>query len=245
MRIKYVLEIDGIMHDIPQRCIKNWDNIKCTYKRADFNGVTRSFSTQFEFVDEAYTLLMDLYFRDGFMAEGILHLYTITDRWEWEEQFNAPIDFSSLTWDSHILKVNCLDNGLAAVIKANKSTKYELEIGNEIKPDNRMNFDRIPMSENITYAFTNGDSYENSADILVNQMQGTRVWLGNVGAEITVNRVIDWNDDQEDNDDGYLFKAIKDVEVKLQYSYTYRSDSGNESGISFGLRPFTGVCGSS
>ena len=240
MRIKYVLEIDGIMHDIPQRCIKNWDNIKCTYKRADFNGVTRSFSTQFEFVDEAYTLLMDLYFRDGFMAEGILHLYTITDRWEWEEQFNAPIDFSSLTWDSNILKVNCLDNGLAAVIKANKSTKYELEIGNEIKPDNRMNFDRIPMSENITYAFTNGDSYENSADILVNQMQGTRVWLGNVGEEITVNRVIDWNDDQEDNDDGYLFKAIKDVEVKLQYSYTYRSDSGNESGISFGLRVLRG-----
>ena len=110
MLTKYFIEIDGNKQEIPQRCIKNWDEVKCAYKRADYSGVTRSFTSQFEFVGEVYDMLMALYLRDGFNASAILYLYTITDRWEWEERFVAPIDFSSLVWNDYTLKVNCIDN---------------------------------------------------------------------------------------------------------------------------------------
>jgi len=145
MLTKYYIEIDGTKHEIPQRCIKNWDEVKCAYKRADYSGITRSFTSQFEFVNEAYDMIMALYLRDGFNASAILSLYTITDRWEWEERFSAPLDFSSLTWDSHILKVNCIDNSLAALIKSRKTTKYELVVGQDILVEDKLLYDRVAM----------------------------------------------------------------------------------------------------
>lgn len=80
MLTKYFIEIDGQRTEIPNECIKNWDEVRCAYKRADFSGVTRSFSSQFEFVGDAYDMLMALYLRDGFNAVATLYLYTITDR---------------------------------------------------------------------------------------------------------------------------------------------------------------------
>lgn len=145
MLTKYYIEIDGTKHEIPQRCIKNWDEVKCAYKRADYSGITRSFTSQFEFVNEAYDMIMALYLRDGFNASAILSLYTITDRWEWEERFSAPLDFSSLTWDSHILKVNCIDNSLAALIKSRKTTKYEFVVGQDILVEDKLLYDRVAM----------------------------------------------------------------------------------------------------
>ena len=61
MLTKYFIEIDGQRTEIPNECIKNWDEVRCAYKRADFSGVTRSFSSQFEFVGDAYDMLMALF----------------------------------------------------------------------------------------------------------------------------------------------------------------------------------------
>lgn len=233
MLTKYLIEIDGQKVEIPKECIKNWDEIQCVYKRTDFSGVTRSFTSQFEFVGEMYDKLVALYLRDGFASSAILFLFIITDRWEWVEQFSCPLDFSTIKWDSHVLQINCVDNSVAALIKANKSTKYEFEIGSDIVSKHTFNFDRIPMSESVTYGFTNGDTYANSADILVHQMQNTRMWMGCTGQEITINQTIAWNDDQEDNEDGYLFSVEKDVEVTLDLEYSYRSDEGNKDVMQF------------
>ena len=61
MLTKYYIEIDGVKAEMPRGCLKNWDEIKCVYKRSDFSGVTRSFTTQFEFVGEMYDKLMASY----------------------------------------------------------------------------------------------------------------------------------------------------------------------------------------
>lgn len=235
MLTKYCIEIDGEKREIPNSCIRNWDEVKCAYKRADFSGVTRSFTSQFEFVGEAYDMLINLYLRDGFNAVAVLCLLTITDRWEWEERFSAPIDFSSLTWDNHVLKANCIDNSLAALIKANKGTKYEFAVGREIKTGGVFHFDRLPMQENLTYEFTQGGEYNDCADLLVTCKTGENPFLGNVGSELTINKAIDWNDDQTTDADSYLFKAVKDIVITLDYDISWRKDAGTEQATHIGI----------
>ena len=168
MLTKYYLEIDGIKQEIPQRCIKNWDEIRCAYKRADYSGVTRSFTSQFEFVNEAYDMLMNLYLRDGLKAVAILYLYTITDRWEWAEKFNAPIDFASLVWNNHILKVNCIDNSLASLIKSRKSTNYEFIIGDNIIPSHNLSYDRLKLLNTVCHSIV-GDGTTEGGSIILNE----------------------------------------------------------------------------
>lgn len=197
MLTKYYLEIDGIKHEVPSQCIKNWDEIKCVYKRADFSGVTRSFTSQFEFVGEFYDKLIELYLRYGVNAKATFTLMTITDRWEWEEQFTADLDFSSITWDNYIVKINCIDDSLASSIKARKGTKYEFVVGQDIPVRNSLLFDRITMRNSCvheiqgdgtnrnfgdyvdlkptslkrlpTYVVGNGETYENSPVLYTDQ----------------------------------------------------------------------------
>ena len=51
MRTKYILHIDGTDYELRDDDLENWEQIKCSYKRASFDGVVRSFSSQFEFVN--------------------------------------------------------------------------------------------------------------------------------------------------------------------------------------------------
>ena len=61
MLTKYILTIGSEKHEISSAQVRNWDQLLCAYSRKDFNGIVRSFSSKFEFVNEAYDLLLDLY----------------------------------------------------------------------------------------------------------------------------------------------------------------------------------------
>ena len=50
MRIKYRLVINGDATELPDDNIKNWDEVKCVLTRKNYEGVTRSISSKFEFV---------------------------------------------------------------------------------------------------------------------------------------------------------------------------------------------------
>lgn len=216
MLTKYYLEIDGIKTEIPTRCIKNWDEVMCAYKRANYSGVTRSFTSQFEFVHEAYDMLMALYMRDGFSAVAILSLYTITDRWEWEKRFEAPVDFSSITWDNYVLRVNCIDNSLAALIKANKGTKYEFVVGKDITVDEKLSYDRIKMSNSVSHeVMGNGDSsgLTDGSVAIVQSSDLKRLPTYVVGdAETYENSPISYGD-ESDSSGSYFIKIVNPVSV--------------------------------
>lgn len=224
MLTRYIIEADGIKHEIPQRCVKNWDEIKCAYKRTDYSGITRSFTSQFEFVGEAYDMLMNLYLRDGVNAVAVLYLYTITDRWGLEERFAAPIDFTSITWNGYVLKVNCIDNSLAALIKANKSTKYEFTVGDEVETYKPLHFDRIPI-ENLFKVNIIGESNDEDASMTIsfpNMREGKVVRIpvydASGDSDILINRKIVWHD-QTDEDDSYLIEAIENVTLELDAGF--------------------------
>lgn len=236
MLTKFILHINGIDYELRDDDLKNWDEIRCSYKRNSYDGVVRSFTSQFEFVNRAYELLMDAYLKDRFNAQATIEVLTINDRWIYETQFACPLDFSTIEWDSYVLMLNAVDNSVAAFIKANKSTKYELEIGTAISNDKTLKLDRIPMQESLLYGFTQGDSSEDSEDIAVTFGMNEHPWVGNKGSETLINQTLDWEDDQTTDLSSYLFKAVRDIKVKFSYNYEYRSNQSYGDTVSFALR---------
>lgn len=219
MLTKYYIEIDGIKAEVPKECLKNWDEIKCVYKRSDFSGVTRSFTSQFEFVGEMYDRLMALYLRDGVNARAVLSLYTITNEWAWEEQFTCDLDFSSIEWDNHIVKMNCIDDSLASAIKARKSTKYEFVVGQDIPVANTLQFDRITMRNSCVHEITGNETARGSSKVLLYPANLKRLPTYLVGdGETYENSPILFQDQSDESGACFLevVSTAKDVEIIIE-----------------------------
>lgn len=237
MLTKYILHIGLTDYELQDEDLKNWDEIRCSYKRSSYDGVVRSFTSKFEFVNRAYELLKDVYLCEGFNANVILEVLTMNDSWTFDKQFECPLDFSTIEWENGILSINAVDNSIAALIKANKSTKYELLVGSQIPTAGNLKITRLPMKENLIYGFTQGVSYDDCEDITVSFKQGELPWVGNKGSEIVINQTLDWNDDQETDPGSHILKAIKDVKVKFSYRMGYRSNrTANSVGFSLLVR---------
>lgn len=226
MLTKIILHIGADEYELSHDDLRNWDDVRCSYKRADYDGVVRSFTSKFEFVNRAKDILWELYVRDRFSADASLSVHTANDRWVFEERFRCRLDFSTVSMESSTLKIGGIDNSLAALIKANKNTKYEFIIGEELNRDAVLSFDRIPMMENVTYEFTQGTSHDDCADITVQFERGCLPFVGSVGSEIVVNKSLLWNDDQSTDPSSYLLRAYKDVDVEMEYELEWRTDQG-------------------
>lgn len=149
--MKYILTIGSTEYEIPDECLKNWDEIAFSLKRTDYSGVMRSFSTEFVFVGEMKDLLWQAYLADGFKASASVAVYTITDRHEWEEKFSSPLDFSTIEISDEALTINALDNALASLLKAKKSQKYEYPVGDF--SITRVNVARMELSNYAGWTF--------------------------------------------------------------------------------------------
>lgn len=236
MLTKYILHINGADYELQNDDLRNWDGIKCSYKRAGYDGVVRSFTSQFEFVNRAKDLLTEIYLRDGVNAAASVSVHVINDKWEYDKVFECPLDFTTASWEDYAFKISSVDNSLAALIKAGKSTKYELAVGTDIATEGNMLFDRLPMLETLTYEFTQGEQYDDCADINVTVNKGELPYIGNVGSELTINRVLDWNDDQTSDANSYIFKAVADITLTLDFELAWRTDSFSGDGISVNVK---------
>lgn len=219
MLTKYYIEIDGVKAEVPKGCLKNWDEIKCVYKRSDFSGVTRSFTTQFEFVGEMYDRLMALYLRDGVNARAAISLYTITNEWAWEEQFTCDLDFSSIEWDNYVVKMNSIDDSLASAIKARKSTKYEFVVGQDIPVADTLKFDRIKMQNSCAHEIQGDEAANNSKQVKLYPASLKRLPTYLVGdAETYENSPVLFQD--QDDESGSCFLEIvnnaNDIEINIE-----------------------------
>lgn len=128
MLTKYTITIGATEYDVPDECLANWDEISFSLKRTDYSGVMRSYSTQFVFVGIIRDLLWEHYLANGFNATASVAVHTITNTHEWEKQFEAPLDFSSLENEQGKLTINAIDNTLAALLKSKKSQKYQFPV---------------------------------------------------------------------------------------------------------------------
>ena len=87
MLTRFILHTAYGSHILASDELRNWDEITCSYKRGDLDGVVRSFTSSFKFVNGAYDLLFNIYIKDGHNSVASIEVQTHTNRWEWETQF--------------------------------------------------------------------------------------------------------------------------------------------------------------
>ena len=170
MLCKYVLTVDSISYDIPKSCIQNWDEIKFSRKRSGLEGITRTFTSKFQFVGEAYDLILEEYLSKYLASNASITVYTITNSHTYEEFFSCRLDFGSLTYDGNAVSINSIDDSVANIIKANKGTQYEYSV-DELKDEARLYYDRLSYVGSATY-YCGGRTLE-SGSILVDAVSGS------------------------------------------------------------------------
>ena len=161
MLCKFKLIINEITYQLSSSDIKNWKEISYSIKRVDYGGTKRTFTSKFEFVNNAYDLLFAEYRKNYLNSKAIIEVYTITNNHGYDRLFSCPLDFSSLNIGNMTLSMNAIDDSIASLLKAKKSTQYEIPVS-EIKNDNQFYYDRILIFNSVKYFAYDKDfgSYE-------------------------------------------------------------------------------------
>lgn len=132
--------INGISYEATDD-LKNWDDFGISQKRSNYDGVIRSFSTSFEFVNRSYDLLKEEFEQHYLSAKAAIVFYLRNNSWNWDEIFRCALDFSTYSEDGYVVSINAIDNTLAAIIKAKKSIQYEYPVAD--LQTSILNYDRL------------------------------------------------------------------------------------------------------
>ena len=121
------LLVNGIAYDATNELV-NWADVEMSFKRGDYDGVVRSFSTKFEFANGAFSLLLKEYLEQYLNSSATIVFYVRNNSWLLNEKFRCALDFSTFTYSNTTCEINAVDNSLASLIKAKKGTQYEYQV---------------------------------------------------------------------------------------------------------------------
>lgn len=158
MFYKCELLVGGRSYDATD-CLVNWEDVELAYKRGDYDGVVRSFSTKFEFSGAAYSALVGEWQENYLQASASVVFYRRGNSWLWNELFRCALDFSTFAYGGTTCEINAVDDSLASLIKAKRGTEYEYAVAN-IREDVPLHYDRMSMTNTVTWLMT-GDYVEN------------------------------------------------------------------------------------
>lgn len=206
--------------------VKNWEDIKVSFKRNDYDGVVRTFSDNFEFVKGARTLLLNEYYNNYLTASASIVIYTRNNSWTWTEVFRCALNYSTLKDDGYVLSMNAIDNSVASLIKAKKGTQYEYSVS-ELMETNLLEYDRLEMDSMIKW--TDGASIDEDLGLKIinfpssDAMATMALPFYITSSEIAVKGKVEVNDvsDFEYMDtDGMtpFIKALEDITIHLDMS---------------------------
>lgn len=149
-KLQFLLTINSISVDITNNVV-NWEDVKIDYTRDDLKGVYIDVTNSIDFDGEAYNLLSNLYETYSFNANAIFVINLRNDvldgtntLWTYTELKRVDLDFSTFKKTDYIISLNAKSNSLADLIKANKSTVYDIPISELTKSD--FNYDRLEMA---------------------------------------------------------------------------------------------------
>lgn len=191
---KCELLVGGYAYDVTDD-LSNWDDVKLSFKRDNYDGVIRSFSTKFQFAGSGYFLLKGEYRKAYIDASASIVFYTRNNSWTWNERFRCALDFSTFSDDGSIISINAVDDSLAALIKANKGTQYEYPV-RELMESTQLYYDRLIMLNSIKWYVT-GETTEDESMIINASIGDTTlpIYLGN--PEIQTKDIVEIYDVQQ------------------------------------------------
>ena len=227
MYYKCELVVGGYSYNVTDNLV-NWDDVEMSFKRNDYDGVVRSFSTKFQFSNGAYSLLMSEFLKNYLKSSASVIFYTRNNSWLWDEKFRCALDFSTFTDNGTTCEINAIDDSLASIIKAKKGTQYEYPVS-EIKENAQLNYDRIQMTSKIEWIPTGTTDDDGN---MSNTFKHNSSFEGGTGfgfplyikgtPEIALKNIIEVYDDEigEGVDDGIrstgmFFKNISNHGIKV------------------------------
>lgn len=221
MICRFKIFIGSDVYDIPNSCIKNLDDIAFSLERKDFSGVTRSFTSDFEFVGKAYTMLRSLYEQEGVIANAELCVETINNDWTFTEQFRCALDFSTIQIDAYTLTISSVDNSLTSRINAKKSTKYQFNVS-DLADEGLLKLKRITMTNTSSLLignplFTDG---VNVGDVINLRVDNDEIFT-NEYFEIT-NQIGPQHEEGESINSFFVTGRKYGADLKLNLNITYR-----------------------
>ena len=159
MLCKYYLQIgsatvtvgsEGCM-DVSQM-LSNIADISLSFTRSDLSGVVRKFGGEFRLIGTAMEALVSHFVQNGTSSVAAMAVYPINDNWTYEKAWECQLDFGTFQYTLHDCSISAIDNSLAAVIKANASTKYQYLV-EDIKDPYPLYYDHLTMKSFAKYIF--------------------------------------------------------------------------------------------
>lgn len=235
------LLIGGMTYDATNELV-NWDDVEMSFKRGDYDGVVRSFSTKFEFANGAYSLLLKEYLSNYLNSSATLVFYTRNNSWLLNEKFRCALDYSTFSYNDTTCEINAVDNSIASLIKAKKGTQYEYPV-KEIKESQPLDYDRLLMNSDIKWSIPSDAEEPNVSHVMTAYPNAYYTipfyMLGQ--PEIATKDIVEVFDTAENRFESteslfgeYLFKNISDrdltirIKVKFSLFITYQ-----RPGVSF------------
>lgn len=238
------LLINGLKYRVTDD-LENWDEVKASFKRNDYDGVIRTFSNKFSFAGDARRLLLKQYDEDYLNASASIIISTRNNSWLYNERFSCALNFSTLQDNGSILQINAVDDSVASMIKAKRGTQYEYPV-EEVKSPIPLVYDGLELSESAKWLST-GDIYNGEiGDLLDNDKyvyanfssnwqpmqlytEATDINIGNA-TEILDQSYMAFQDQYLDGDgnvaDGYkdentIVTALKSVKLSVDINFNF------------------------
>ena len=156
--------INGISYEATDD-LKNWDDFELAYKRSNYDGVIRSFSTKFEFVNRSYELLKEEFAKNYLSSKAGIAFYKRNNSWNWDKIFHCTLDFGTYSEDGMVVSINAVDDNLAAIIKAKRNILYEYPVADLYTRS--LNYDGLNFQYEAKYVL-GGSTYESDGVQYVN-----------------------------------------------------------------------------
>lgn len=218
--------------------IANLNDVKSTYSRVDLGGVVRKCGSTIEFVDEAREKFIELYNASTLKSLASFAVFGINNDWTYKKLFECPHDFSTFSYDSYRVKIGCVDNSAAALIKANKGTVYEYPVA-DLREDIPLNYDGVRIRNEVSYQII-GETVEGkkymekfipkdawwwipNVNYTVNNEVNNRSFLCIDQEEVFLNSGTDcgWGGPANSCTSAYFLECIEDSYVTIDFSNFY------------------------
>lgn len=237
--------INGISYEATDD-LKNWDDFELAYKRSDYDGVLRSFSTKFEFVNRSYNLLKEEYSKNYLSSSAGIAFYKRNNSWNWDKVFQCALDFSSYSDDGYTISINAIDDTLAAIIKAKRNIQYEYPVS-ELKPQS-LYYDGLKFQYEAKYV-SGGTTVEDDANLQYIQFHGAlQAEGGTRPATVSFPVYILDNSELPKRDSPLVFtdepfttdgsvqifaEALSNIDITLKLSFSFYVTADNAHGTAY------------